>query len=60
MKALKAISTIAFFLGIMLVAGAIGADDVAVSMHQAHTLDLCSMVIGMIMCVPFVYVYGVM
>lgn len=60
MKALKAISTIAFFIGIMLVAGAIGADDVAVAMHQAHTLDLCSIVVGMLACVPFVFVHGVM
>ena len=60
MKALKVTSAIAFFIGIMMVAGAIGADDLAVELHQAHTLDLRSMVIGMIMCVPFVYVHGVM
>lgn len=60
MKIFKTISAIAFFVGFMMIAGAIGADDAAVAMHQAHHLDLCSMVIGMVMCVPFVYVYGVM
>jgi hypothetical protein len=60
MKALKVISTIAFFIGIMLVFGTIGADDAAVAMHQAHHLDLCSIVIGMLACVPFIYVHGVM
>lgn len=60
MKALKAMSTIAFFIGFMMIAGAIGADDLAVAMHQAHTLDLRSMIIGMIMCASFVYVHGVM
>lgn len=58
MKTLKAISVFAFFVGIMLVAGAIGADDLAVQMHQAHTLDLSSMVIGMICCVPMVLFCG--
>jgi hypothetical protein len=60
MKFLKGISTIAFFIGIMMVAGAIGADDAAVAMHQAHQLDLCSIVIGMLACIPFVFVHGVM
>ncbi len=60
MKALKIISTIAFFIGFMMIAGAIGADDVAVAMHQAHQLDLRSIVIGMLACVPFVFVHGVM
>ena len=58
MKVLKAISAFAFFVGIMMIAGAIGADDVAVEMHQAHTLDLLSIVIGMICCVPMVMFCG--
>lgn len=60
MKFVKTLSAILFFIGFMMVAGAIGADDLAIQMHQVHTLDITSIVIGMICCVPLVLFYGVM
>lgn len=56
MKIVKTLSAILFFAGFMLIAGAIGADDYAIQMHEAHTLDLVSILVGMACCVPLVLV----
>ena len=60
MKILRTLAAILFFIGFMMIAGAIGADDLAVELHQAHTLDITSILVGMICCVPIVVVYGVL
>lgn len=49
---------ISFFIGVFLVAGAIGADDVAVMTHQAHSIDFVSILVGFCGCVPLVLFYG--
>ncbi len=57
MKIFRVLAVISFFVGFMMIAGAIGADDAAVEMHLAHTLDLFSIVLGLILCVPMIVVH---
>lgn len=58
MKALQTVSAVAFVIGLFLIAGAIGADDVAVMTHTKHSIDYMSMIIGLVACVPLVLFGG--
>lgn len=58
-KVVKAVCEILFSFGFIIMAGAIGADDVAVQMHQAQNLHITQMILGMILCVPMIVVHGV-
>ena len=57
MKALKIIAMLAFIIGFIVIAGAIGTDDFYImELHQPHTLDAVRIAAGMLLCFPILLV----
>ena len=56
MKVIKILFGIMLAVGIVLVIGAVGADDLAVELDQAHSLDWIQIIVGFLMMLPFVII----